>query len=89
MMEMFIQPETVFFALVSAMLGIVVYFLRQLLTDFKKVERDVNEVKATTALIKAEFKGINDLMNQKIEFLEKRVNHFEKVIIKQKDYEKE
>lgn len=88
-MEMFIQPETVFFALVSAMLGIVVYFLRQLLTDFKKVERDVNEVKATTALIKAEFKGINDLMNQKIEFLEKRVNHFEKVIIKQKDYEKE
>lgn len=88
-MEMFIQPETVFFAFVSAMLGIVVYFLRQLLTDFKKVERDVNEVKATTALIKAEFKGINDLMNQKIEFLEKRVNHFEKVIIKQKDYEKE
>lgn len=87
-MEMFIKPETVFFALVTAMLGIVAYFLRQLLTDFKKVEKDVNEVKATTALIKAEFKGINDLMNQKIEFLEKRVNHFEKVIFKQKEYEK-
>jgi hypothetical protein len=86
-MEM-IQPETVFFALISVMLTLVAYFLKQLHTDFKRVEKDVTEVKATTALIKAEFKGINDLMNQKIEFLEKRVNHFEKVIFIQKEYEK-
>jgi hypothetical protein len=86
-MEM-IQPETVFFALISVMLTLVAYFLKQLHTDFKRVEKDVTEVKATTAIIKAEFKGINDLMNQKIEFLEKRVNHFEKVIFIQKEYEK-
>lgn len=87
-MEMLIQPEFFFFALISVIMGVVAYFLRQLHSDFKHAEKDLTEVKATTALIKAEFKGINDLMNQKIEFLEKRVNHFEKVIFKQKENEK-
>jgi ppGpp synthetase/RelA/SpoT-type nucleotidyltranferase len=64
------------------MLVKLAYFLKQLHTDFKRVEKDVTEVKTTTALIKTEFKGINDLMNQKIEFLEKRVNHFELLIFK-------
>ncbi len=43
---------------------------------------DLAEVKTTTSLIKAEFKGINELMNQKIEFLEKRLNHVETFIFK-------
>jgi len=38
--------------------------------------------KTTTSLIKAEFKGINDLMNQKIEFLERRLNHIESFVYK-------
>jgi hypothetical protein len=88
-MEMIINTETIFFTLMSAMLGIVAYFLKQLHTDFKSVEKDVTEVKATTALIKAEFKGINELLNQKIEFLEKRVAHFEKMFFKQKDTKEE
>jgi hypothetical protein len=66
----------------SLLLGIVAYFLKQLHSDFKRVEKDVTEVKTTTALIKTEFKGTNDLVNQKIEFLEKRVNHFEKIYFK-------
>jgi hypothetical protein len=88
-MEMFVKPEMFFFSLMSVLLGIVAYFLKQLLTDFKRVEKDVTEVKTTTALIKTEFKGINDLMNQKIEFLEKRINHFESLFLKQPDYGKE
>jgi hypothetical protein len=82
-MEMMLKPEIFFYSLTSLLLGIVAYFLKQLLTDFKRVEKDVVEVKTTTALIKAEFKGINDLLNQKIEFLEKRVNHFESLFFKQ------
>jgi hypothetical protein len=87
-MEMILKPEIFFYSLVSLLLGIVAYFLKQLLTDFKRVEKDVTEVKTTTALIKTEFKGINDLMNQKIEFLEKRINHFESLFFKQSDPEK-
>lgn len=88
-MEMLVSPETFFLSIMSALLAIVAYFLKQLHTDFKRVEKDVTEVKTTTALIKTEFKGINDLMNQKIEFLEKRVNHFESIIFKQTEYVKE
>ena len=87
-MEMILKPEIFFYSLVSLLLGIVAYFLKQLLTDFKRVEKDVTEVKTTTAIIKTEFKGINDLMSQKIEFLEKRINHFESLFFKQSDSEK-
>lgn len=61
----------------SLLLGVVVYFLKQLLTDFKKVEQDLTQVKNTTEIIRAEFKGMNDLLNQRINFLEKRVDRLE------------
>ena len=83
-----LKPDIFFGSLLSLLLGVVAYFLKQLHSDFKRVEKDVAEVKTTMALIKAEFKGINDLMNQKIEFLEKRVNHFESLFFKQSEPEK-
>lgn len=76
-----------FYALISMLLAVVAYFLRQLLADFKRVEKDVTEVKATMALIKAEFKGINELMNQRIEFLERRIHHLETIIFKTNEHE--
>lgn len=88
-MEMLTKPEIFFYSLTTGLLGVVAYFLKQLLTDFKRVEKDVVEVKTTTALIKTEFKGINDLINQKIEFLEKRINHFETIYFKQNEHGKE
>jgi len=45
-------------------------------------------MKATMALLKTEFKGINDLINQRIEFLEKRLAHMESFIFKSKTDEK-
>lgn len=82
------SPEIFFYSLLSALLAIVAYFLKQLHSDFKRVEKDVTEVKSTTALIKAEFKGINELMNQRIEFLEKRINHIESFIFISKEHGK-
>ena len=76
------NQELFFYTLLSLMLGVVAFFLKQLHSDFKRVEKDVIEVKATTALIKTEFKGINELMNQRIEFLEKRISHIESIIFK-------
>ena len=79
---MMVKPEIFFFSILTLLLGVVAYFLKQLHSDFKRFEKDVNEVKSTVVLIKAEFKGINDLMNQKIEFLEKRLAHVETYVYK-------
>lgn len=68
--------------IISVLFSVVAYFTKQLHSDFKRVEKDLSEVKTTTSLIQTEFKGINDLMNQKIEFLEKRLNHVESFIFK-------
>jgi hypothetical protein len=81
-MEMLVQPETIFYSLISILLGIVAYFLRQLHSDFKRMEKDVSEVKSNINLIKVEFKGIIDVMNQKVEFLEKQMNHFKTFFFK-------
>jgi cell division protein FtsB len=81
------NPELCFYSLISLLLAAVAYFLRQLLADFKRVERDVTELKGTMALIKAEFKGINELMNQRIEFLERRIHHLETIIFKTNEHE--
>ena len=70
--------------IVSLLLSLVAFFTKQLHRDFKRVEKDLSEVKTTTSLIKTEFKGINDLINQRIEFLEKRLNHIESFIFKTK-----
>lgn len=64
----------------SILLGIVAYFLKQLLRDFKKVESDLTEVKNITALIKAEFRGNQDLLNQKVEFMDNRLSRVETFI---------
>ena len=74
----------VFGIIISLLLSVVAFFTKQLHRDFKHVEKDVSEMKNTTSLIKTEFKGINELMNQKIEFLEKRINHFESTFFNQK-----
>lgn len=76
------KTEVFFYSLISGLLGVVAYFLKQLHSDFKRVEKDVTEVKSTINLIKAEFKGIIDVMNQKVEFLEKQMNYFKTIFFK-------
>ncbi|MEQ8469674.1 MAG: hypothetical protein RIC35_00735 [Marinoscillum sp.] len=61
----------------SLLLGIVTYFLRQILSDFKKVEQDLSQVKKTTGIIRTKLKGMSDLLNQRINFLDKRVERIE------------
>jgi hypothetical protein len=39
-------------------------------------------------IIKTEFKSGNDLLNQKVEYIEKRVDNLESVTYKNQDYEK-
>ena len=61
----------------SILFGVIAFMLRQLIMYFKKVSKDISEVKATTALIKAEFKGSHALLNQKFDFLDIRISRIE------------
>ena len=65
--------------MITFLLSIVAYFIRQLHTDFRRVEKDLTEVKTTTSLIKSEFKSGYDLLNQKVGFLEKRIENMERL----------
>jgi hypothetical protein len=79
---------TLFGTLITLLLSIVAYFIKQLHTDFKSMEKDLVEVKTMALIIKTEFKSGNDLLNQKVEYLEKRVQKIELSILKNQDYEK-
>ena len=79
---------TLFGTIITILLSVVAYFIKQLHIDFKSMEKDLIEVKTMALIIKTEFKSGNDLLNQKVEYLEKRVNNIELVILKNQDYEK-
>ena len=79
---------TLFGTIITLLLSVVAYFIKQLHIDFKSMEKDLVEVKTMALIIKTEFKSGNDLLNQKVEYLEKRVNNIELVILKNQDYEK-
>jgi len=87
-METAINLNIVFGSIISLLLSIVAYFIKQLHTDFRRMEKDLTEVKTMAILIKTEFKSSNDLLNQKVDYLEKRVNNIELTILKHSDNEK-
>lgn len=80
---------SVFFGFISSvLLAVVAYFIRQLHTDFKSMEKDMSEVKTMALVIKTEFKNSYDLLNQRVEYLEQRINKIELNQIKNQDNEK-
>ena len=87
-MENAITLNIVFGSVISMLLAIVAYFIKQLHSDFKKMEKDLTEVKTMALLIKTEFKNSYDLLNHKVDYLEHRVNNLEKIILKNFNNEK-
>jgi len=77
-----------FGTLITLLLSVVAYFIKQLHTDFKSVEKDLIEVKTMVLIIKTEFKSGNDLLNQKVEYIEKRVHNLELTLNNHHDHEK-
>ncbi len=80
--------QVLFGTLLSILLSVVAYFIKQLHTDFKRMEKDISEVKTMAILFKTEFKSGYDLLNQKVEYLEKRINNIELTILKNQEHEK-
>ena len=87
-MEQAPQLMVLFGSLISLLLSVVAYFIKQLHTDFKRMEKDLVEVKTMALLIKTEFKSGNDLLNQKVDYLEHRVQKLELSIFKNHEHEK-
>ncbi|MBN9314058.1 MAG: hypothetical protein BGO40_07320 [Chryseobacterium sp. 39-10] len=83
-----ITLNVLFGSVSSVLLAIVAYFIRQLHSDFKSMEKDMSEVKTMALVIKTEFKNSYDLLNQKVEYLEQRINKIELNQIKNQDNEK-
>lgn len=77
-----------FGTLISVLLSVVAYFIKQLHTDFKRMEKDLVEVKTMALLIKTEFKSGNDLLNQKVEYLENRIHNIELKLLNTHNHEK-
>jgi hypothetical protein len=74
--------------LISVLLSLVVYFVRLMHVDFRRMQKDIAEVKTTTQLIKSEFKGGLGLINQRVEQLEAKMKQFETVFYNTFSYEK-
>lgn len=87
-MENVITSNVVFGSVITMLLTIVAYFIRQLHADFKKMEKDLTEVKTMALLIKTEFKNSYDLLNQKVDYLEHRVSNLENITLKNLKNEK-
>ncbi|HPZ26042.1 MAG TPA: hypothetical protein PKV58_08970 [Kaistella sp.] len=88
-MQTEIALNVMFGSVSSVLLAIVAYFIRQLHSDFKSMEKDISEVKTMALLIKTEFKNSYDLLNQKVDYLENRVSKLELNQFKNQDHETE
>jgi hypothetical protein len=87
-METINNLTVLFGSLISVLLSVVAYFIKQLHTDFKRMEKDLVEVKTMALIIKTEFKSDSELMNQKLTYLERRVQLLEFQTLKNQDHEK-
>ena len=75
--------------LISVLLSMVVYFVSLMHVDFRRMQKDIAEVKSTTLLIKSEFKGGLELVNQRVSQLEAKVKQFETIFYNSIHYEKD
>ena len=73
----FLQTEYVAGVLVTLLLSAITYFLRQLHADFRKVVKELAELKSETALLHAETQSASKLHSQRLDFIEWRLGILE------------
>ena len=87
-MENELVLNVLFGSVSSLLLAVVAYFIKQLHSDFKKMEKDITEVKTMALLIKTEFKNSYDLLSQRVKYLESRITTLEMLNLNNKSDEK-
>jgi hypothetical protein len=65
----------------TCLLSIIAYFLKQLHSDFKKVSKELELVKNNVVVNQTQIDGCQQLINQKINFIEQRMILLEQKII--------
>jgi glutaredoxin-related protein len=88
-MNAFADLTWMFGIVISILLSLVVYFVRLLHVDFRRMQKDIAEVKTTTQLIKSEFKGGLELISQRVGQLEAKMKQFETIFYNSIHYDKE
>jgi hypothetical protein len=86
-MEQISAIQLIFGSIISILLSVVAYFIKLLHSDFRKMEMDLSEVKTMTMLIKTEFKSRYDLLCQRVEYIEKRVEIIEHITFNEHSHE--
>ena len=81
-MENGINLMTLIGTLICFLISIVAYFVKQLHADFRKLTNDISEVKTITTIFKTEFTSGYEIINQKVEYLSKRIKKKKKLIFK-------
>ena len=84
-----IDISWLFGIVISLLLSLVVYFVRLLHVYFRKMQKDVADVKTTTSIIKSEFKGGLELINLRVGQLEVKIKQIESYFFKLNHHEKE
>ena len=87
-METTINISIILGAVFSLLFSLIAYFLRQIHSDFRKVEQSVSEIKISIELIKSNTRSLALRLGQQIHFLEKRVDHLENYSTKHYEHEK-
>ncbi|MFC5283505.1 hypothetical protein [Pedobacter alpinus] len=75
-MEFSVNITLLIGSLLSIMLSVIAWFIRQLHHDFKCMQKEVSSLSHTAHLIQAESKSANELIKLKISFLEWRMEGY-------------
>lgn len=76
-MSLFLQPEGLAGILVTLLLSAITYFIKQLHSDFRRVVKELAELKSNSTLIHSETRSANELLKQRMDFIEWRLNREE------------
>jgi hypothetical protein len=73
-MYQMLQPEYFVGLLITLMLSAIAYFIKQLHRDFKRVVKELGELKNSSSLIHSETRSANELLKQRMDFIEWRLD---------------
>lgn len=73
-MKELLQHEQAVFLLVTLLLSMIAYFIKQLHSDFRRVVKEMEELKSSSKLIHSETRSANELLKQRMDFFEFRLD---------------
>jgi hypothetical protein len=73
-MNHLLQPEYLVGLLVTVLLSAIAYFIKQLHSDFKRVVKELGDLKSNSKLIHSETRSANELLKQRMDFIEWRLD---------------